>query len=70
MKVTKAKALSILLYRFGYKGSADEKPCHIAQPHTCCDRKSRRCAASRVAPPSDELSSAGVCGARAARIVI
>jgi hypothetical protein len=25
MKVTKAKALSILLYRFGYKGSADER---------------------------------------------
>ena len=46
----------------GYKGSADEAPCHSDRPHTCCDRKSRRCAASRVAPPSDELSSAGLCG--------
>jgi hypothetical protein len=35
MKVTKAKALSILLYCFGYKGSADEAPCHIEKPHTC-----------------------------------
>jgi hypothetical protein len=68
MKVTKAKALSIWLYRFGYKGSADEKPCHSEKPHTCCDRKPRRCEASRIAPPSDELSSTGLCGARAARI--